>query len=1055
MVRSRVHFIGGAGVFMRRLYFQFIVTGIVLCVTSTLIADAASEAANVFNQLYKPRIDRAVASRDTADNVALANELLSATGEVGDSTHLFALMCENAYALTNRVPAGYDTAIRAMRMLVKRVPNRTLDGLLKIADIRNRLFRAARGDERASVGAELIDDYVKAGDVAHGQGDLAGAARIYQRAIPVCSVIRSAERMGEVKAKITHVKSRLLIRREIETYTKRLAANPDDRETHGKLVKLCVVDLDRPKNALEHLKFMDDDDVQRQLVPMAVKRLDELEADECNKLAQWYMDLSKRANASSKPAMLTRAKLYLDWYLSLHQESDLHRARALLVQKDLDQRLEKAGGPVPVSLVIAAAPVEPKIVTPPVEVKPVRPTVFPKGMIAYWKFNEGEGDTAKDSVGGQNGTFRNGAEWVMDNGRPAVAFRGGGSHVATTFKRHMPEFTFGAWVKPDRPPHVAMPAGPFHYEKNFQINWNHRSSGSRGAIIVKTDTWRATAIGPLPANRWHHITGSYDGETIRAYVNGVLVSVNTSPSGPPQQETRRLVFGTNAVNRRASFGGMVRDAMIFDRALSDDEVAVIAMRKPANREAKKGLIANWNFDARSGPVLKDTSGNGFHGVYFPSLVPGTRAADPLMKSLIAYGGSFASLGSVGNFEHDDSFSFGGWVYPARYRGFGGLISKMEHRAPLRGYELWIDNRRPGVHMISHWQNSNAIKVRTVEAMNVHEWHHVMATYDGSSKASGVTIYVNGEAAELEVIHDTLSGTIRNPAPMHLFSRNGNWRTQVMLDDVRVYGQRLSEAEIQPLAAKPPTTAFPLVVKGAPVKVNTLSDGLVGHWPFDEGAGTTARDATGNGNDGKLAGDVSWTKGRSGGALSFGRRGSYVVIGNPARLNFDGQITLAAWVRLKSVGPGMGIRSILAHGLTRSPDAETDLRLRDGHYAINTWNGRDRGAAFAIPPSDKGQWFHIAGMWDGQYWRLYRNGALVGVRERDRGAVTVESDWVIGANGNKSGRWFPGDIDDVRIYNRALSIDEIHALVNLAPKEPGRLPPPPGGNDEKNRPGLFD
>ena len=71
--------------------------------------------------------------------------------------------------------------------------------------------------------------------------------------------------------------------------------------------------------------------------------------------------------------------------------------------------------------------------------------------------------------------------------------------------------------------------------------------------------------------------------------------------------------------------------------------------------------------------------------------------------------------------------------------------------------------------------------------------------------------------------------------------------------------------------------------------------------------------------------------------------------------------------------------------------------------------------------------HLAGVYDGTTWRLYRNGIQVSSSAHPIGAVTVTVNWAIGATGDGTSRWFSGAIDDVRIYNRALSAAEVADL----------------------------
>jgi hypothetical protein len=208
--------------------------------------------------------------------------------------------------------------------------------------------------------------------------------------------------------------------------------------------------------------------------------------------------------------------------------------------------------------------------------------------------------------------------------------------------------------------------------------------------------------------------------------------------------------------------------------------------------------------------------------------------------------------------------------------------------------------------------------------------------------------------------------------------------------------------------------------------------LLAEWSLDEGSGSTTADISGGGHTGQLLNSPTWaadrppTRYRNFAALAFDGVDDSVQIDNPAALNFAGQITLAAWVKPQVTD---GIRNILAHGYTRSPNAEVFLRVNDGRYEIGSWNGGNHLAAMPIPANDLNQWVHLVGVYDGASWRLYRNGAQVATMADTTGALQVEAGWAIGSRGSNAERFFQGLIDDVLIYNRALSPAEIAALAS--------------------------
>jgi hypothetical protein len=117
-----------------------------------------------------------------------------------------------------------------------------------------------------------------------------------------------------------------------------------------------------------------------------------------------------------------------------------------------------------------------------------------------------------------------------------------------------------------------------------------------------------------------------------------------------------------------------------------------------------------------------------------------------------------------------------------------------------GWDLWIESDRVGMHIISKWPD-NAIKVLSKTILQPNQWHHVMATYDGSGKASGVTVYVNGVAQDIEVSTDKLNGSIKSETPFKIGQRKTTSRLApgMALQDVRIYNRWLSGMEVEHVA----------------------------------------------------------------------------------------------------------------------------------------------------------------------------------------------------------------------------------------------------------------
>ena len=159
---------------------------------------------------------------------------------------------------------------------------------------------------------------------------------------------------------------------------------------------------------------------------------------------------------------------------------------------------------------------------------------------------------------------------------------------------------------------------------------------------------------------------------------------------------------------------------------------------------------------------------------------------------------YAELGNVGDFDTTDAFSYGCWVRVANYTASGAVFARMDRNDNYRGWDLYLDHGRPTVHLINFWPR-NVIKQVAVKTLTAGTWQHVFVTYDGSSKAAGVKIYVDGELQAAKPEEDCLTESIRSTAQLTLGKRSGSEGAYPMfLQDLRVYHRVLSPQEINGL-----------------------------------------------------------------------------------------------------------------------------------------------------------------------------------------------------------------------------------------------------------------
>jgi len=210
-----------------------------------------------------------------------------------------------------------------------------------------------------------------------------------------------------------------------------------------------------------------------------------------------------------------------------------------------------------------------------------------------------------------------------------------------------------------------------------------------------------------------------------------------------------------------------------------------------------------------------------------------------------------------------------------------------------------------------------------------------------------------------------------------------------------------------------------------VEPSTESD-LVGYWKLDEGTGTTAYDSSEYGNDGTLINGPLWVDGKYGKALSFDGVNDYVEIPHSTSLNIANEITVEAWVKPHYTDyGGISTRVIVGkhggwHNRGWSIGAKhLDLQDVRFHWQAETDNYLDT----STNPLSTGVWTYVVGVANGTHIKIYINGELSALKAN---AESVDYNYPveIGRNGVSSGSFFKGIIDEVRIYNRALTEEEI-------------------------------
>ena len=221
--------------------------------------------------------------------------------------------------------------------------------------------------------------------------------------------------------------------------------------------------------------------------------------------------------------------------------------------------------------------------------------------------------------------------------------------------------------------------------------------------------------------------------------------------------------------------------------------------------------------------------------------------------------------------------------------------------------------------------------------------------------------------------------------------------------------------------------------------SNASGGLLAHWEFDESSGTTVRDSSGNGRDGTLLGDPKWVAGIIGsGALSLDGTEGMVEVPHHASLNLTDALTITAWVKLHDLSTYYFIVSKQPSGTARSNyPGNYEFRMEANTGAVQFGHQQTESEVYTFYTSTRRivveQWYHVAvAFTKGGMVEFYIDGAPAGSAAQSTNFGVLNNE-PVRIGGRKDGySFFNGLLDDIHIYNRALSAAQMQKLYDGIP-----------------------
>jgi glucose/arabinose dehydrogenase/PKD repeat protein len=612
----------------------------------------------------------------------------------------------------------------------------------------------------------------------------------------------------------------------------------------------------------------------------------------------------------------------------------------------------------------------------------------PPGLVLGYGFEETSGQAANDvSAADNDGTINGPTGTASGKFGRALSFDGTNDRVDVPDAASLDlttAMTLEAWVRPTT--NSGWRSALFKERGTTSMVYAlYSSNGSKPTTETFTSAVNAVP-GPtgLTVNTWTHLASTYDGTTVRLFVNGTQVASKVATGAMPST-ANPLRIGGNAVYGDY-FSGLIDEVRIYNRALSGAEIT-----------------ADMNTAVGSGtPAPPDTT---------PPSAPGNlKANGGLGKVTLSWDASTDDVG-ISGYEVYRSASSGftpGAANRIATPATPGYVDTVA--AGTYYYRVKATDAAPNLSAASAEASATSLadnpptaSLTAPSAGTVSGTVALKATAGDDVGLGGVQFLVDGVVFEAE---DTSAPyEIQWPSTG---VANGTHKLSARARDSA--GQTTTSAEVTVTVSNstPPPT------------------GLVLAYGFEEAAGTTANDASAAKNTGTVNGATGSASGKFGRALSFDGVNDRVDVPDAASLDLTTGMTLEAWVRPTTNGKW---RSVLfkERGTTSMV------------YALYSSNGSKpttetfTSAVNAVPGPTAlplNAWSHLASTYDGTTLRLFVNGTQVASKAVTGAMPNTANPLRIGGNA-VYGDYFAGLIDEVRVYNRALNATEIKADMNAA------------------------
>lgn len=659
------------------------------------------------------------------------------------------------------------------------------------------------------------------------------------------------------------------------------------------------------------------------------------------------------------------------------------------------------------------------------------------GLKAYYKLDEiswngTAGEVRDGSLSGINGKATGATTTAYSKYGRAGTFDGFDDSVDfNTASAHqiVNDLTISAWVYPRGFGMVLAEDASGETAATNVLYWMAVSPGIGGYIDYFWETGSGTnheithSIDSIPSQTWSYITitRKQNGATddISFYFNGRLLQIYTGQvrHGSTEGTSSKLSIGRKLSGGPdfAFLNAIIDEVRIYNRALSATEIATLYGSTKINSAPKNQLVGYWTLDQNdiryAGTATTTYDKSGFNNTGTFSIGANTYGATSTpgqIKQAISLDGSdYVSASHSASLSPTTALTISAWIKQNTIAGNKYFISK---GTTADGYHIYDDGSAVSFFLAGDGSGINS------GSRCVGVWCHIVATWDGATEK----IYRDG-AFQSQQAH--ISAITYSNDTFYIGAYDGGVNSPVAdIDDVRIYNYALSAAEISQLynAAKI-------------MRINSANNtGLVGYWPMDatDVSGTTIYSRGGVvPNSGAMTGTTN-ASGIKKQARNFNGTSNVILVSkdtDQGSLDLTQQVTMSAWIYPTSTQTPMTVM-----------EKDYDYKgyalyiLNGNHLHADVFNGS--GTTIAEGGTIKqNQWNFVAGTYDGTNIRAYVDGVQVGIAAGPSSIGIPNVSLRFGAWFNLGSglpeRFFKGRMDEVRLYNRALSAQEIANLYN--------------------------